>query len=105
VVRPVRVVGLGGSLRAASTSLTALTAALGGATAVRAEVQLISVRDLGLPLYTAEHPTPAGAHEFADSVYRCDAMIWSSPTYHGSVSGSFKNALDWLILLAERDPP
>ncbi len=32
-------------------------------------------------------------------------MIWSSPTYHGSISGSFKNALDWLILLAERDPP
>ena len=40
-----------------------------------------------------------------DAVYACDAMIWSSPTYHGSVSGSFKNALDWLILLAERDPP
>ena len=38
-------------------------------------------------------------------MYRCDAMIWSSPTYHGSVSGSFKNALDWLILLAERTPP
>jgi NAD(P)-dependent dehydrogenase (short-subunit alcohol dehydrogenase family) len=34
-----------------------------------------------------------------------DALIWSSPTYHGSVSGSFKNALDWLILLAENDPP
>jgi FMN reductase len=32
-------------------------------------------------------------------------MIWSTPTYHGSISGSFKNALDWLILLAERDPP
>ena len=62
MVRPVRVVGLGGSLRAASTSLTALTAALEGATSVRAEVQLISVRDLGLPLYTAEHATPAGAH-------------------------------------------
>ena len=40
-----------------------------------------------------------------DAVYACDAMIWSSPTYHGSVSGSFKNALDWLILPAERDPP
>lgn len=38
-------------------------------------------------------------------MYGCDVMIWSSPTYHGSVSGSFKNALDWLILLAERDPP
>jgi NAD(P)H-dependent FMN reductase len=40
-----------------------------------------------------------------DSVYASDAMAWSMPTYHGSVSGSFKNALDWLILLAERDPP
>ena len=105
MARTVRVVGLGGSLRAASTSLTALKAALEGATAFGAEVQLISVRDLGLPLYTSEHATPAGAHDFADAVYRCDALIWSSPTYHGSVSGSFKNALDWLILLAERDPP
>ena len=105
MVRPVRVVGLGGSLRAGSTSLTALKTALEGAAGTGAGVQLISVRDLGLPLYTAEHATPAGAHEFADAGYRCDAMIWSSPTYHGSVSGSFKNALDWLILLAELDPP
>src|SRR6185312_10297887 len=84
VVRPVRVVGLGGSLRAASASLTALKVALEGAAAAGAETQLIWVRDLGLPLYTAEHAIPAGAHEFADAVYRCDAMIWSSPTYHGS---------------------
>ena len=32
--------------------------------------------------------------------YHCDTMSWSSPAYHGSVSGSFRNALDWLILLA-----
>src|SRR5258706_12392262 len=32
-------------------------------------------------------------------------MIRSTPTYHGRVSGSFKNALDWLILPGERDPP
>jgi FMN reductase len=99
------VVGLGGSLRAGSTSRTALQAALEGAAASGADVQLIWVRDLGLPLYTPEHATPAGAHEFADTVYRSDAMIWSSPTYHGSVSGSFKNALDWLVLLAEHTPP
>jgi NADPH-dependent FMN reductase len=61
VVRQVRVAGLGGSLRAASTSLSALKAALEGAAAAGAEVQLISVRDLGLPLYTTEHATPAGA--------------------------------------------
>jgi len=105
VTGPVRVVGLGGSLRAGSTSHTALQVALEGAAASGAEVQLIGGRDLDLPLYTPEHTPPAGAHELADTVYRSDAMIWSSPTYHGSVSGSFKNALDWLILLAERTPP
>jgi len=102
---PVRIVGLGGSLRAESTSRSALQTALDGAAATGADVQLISVRDLGLPLYTAEHAPPAAAHQFADTVHACHAMIWSSPTYQGSVSGSFKNALDWLILLADRTPP
>ena len=103
--RPVRVVGLGGSLRAASTSRMALQVALDGAAASGAEVELLAIRDLGLPLYTAEHGTPQAAREFAEAVYAGDAMIWSSPTYQGSVSGAFKNALDWLILLAERTPP
>ena len=94
-----RVVGFGGSLRAASTSRTALAAALEGAAQGGADTELVWVRDLDLPLYTAEHTPPVAAEEFAETVYRCDAMIWSSPTYHGSVSGSFKNALDWLILL------
>jgi FMN reductase len=39
-----------------------------------------------------------------ESTYVSDAMIWSSPLYHGSISGSFKNALDWLILLGTREP-
>jgi len=25
--------------------------------------------------------------------------------YHGTISGAFKNALDWLYLLRDRDPP
>lgn len=105
MAKPVRVAGLGGSLRAASTSRTALETALDGAAGAGADVQLIWVRDLDLPLYTAEQAAPAAAQAYADTAYGCDAMIWSSPTYHGSVSGSFKNALDWLILLAEREPP
>ena len=104
-MRPVRVVGLGGSLREESTSRTALQVALEGAAASGADVELIWVRDLDLPLYTAEHAPPPDAHRLAETVYNADALIWSSPTYHGSVSGSFKNALDWLILLAENDPP
>jgi FMN reductase len=105
MARSVQVVGLGGSLRQGSTSLSALRTALQGAEAAGARTRLIWIRDLDLPLYTAEHAIPPSAQEMADAAYACDAMIWSTPTYHGSVSGAFKNALDWLILLAERDPP
>jgi FMN reductase len=102
---PLQVVGLGGSLRDESTSLTALRTALDGVQAAGAQPRMIPVRDLRLPMYSAEQVVPPPARDLAEAVYSCDALIWSSPTYHGSVSGSFKNALDWLILLAERDPP
>ncbi len=105
MAKPVRVIGVGGSLRAGSTSRSALQAALDGALGAGAQPRLMLVRDLDLPMYTAEHSVPQSARRFADAVYGCDGLIWSTPTYHGSVSGSFKNALDWLILLAERDPP
>ena len=105
MAKSVQVIGLGGSLRAGSTSRSALQAALDGALGAGAQSQLIGIRDLGLPMYTAERSAPASARRLAEAVYACDALIWSPPTYHGSVSGSFKNALDWLVLLAERDPP
>jgi FMN reductase len=61
MARPVRVVGLGGSLRAESTSRTALAVALDGAAAIGGGTELIWVRDLNLPLYTAEHAPPMAA--------------------------------------------
>ena len=48
-MRSVRVAGLGGSLRDMSTSRTALQVALEGAAASGADIELIWVRDLGLP--------------------------------------------------------
>ena len=50
-------------------------------------------------------PTPAAARELCDAVFAARGMLWSSPLYHGTVSGSFKNALDWLQLLSDRNPP
>src|SRR5262249_41641850 len=32
-------------------------------------------------------------------------MLWSSPMYQGTISGAFKNALDWLHVLGGREPP
>ena len=101
----IRIVGLGGSLRKASTSRSALAEALEGAAAGGAKTELIWLRDVELPLYSPEHAPPPAARELADKVHACDAMIWSTPTYHGSLSGALKNALDWLILLGDREPP
>lgn len=86
--RSVPLVGLGGSLRIGSTSRTALQTALDGAQAANAEPSLIWVRDLDLPMYTPERAVPAAARELADTVHGSDALIWSTPAYHGSVSGS-----------------
>jgi FMN reductase len=40
-----------------------------------------------------------------DVCRRADAMLWCSPTYHGTVSGIFKNALDHIELLSDDARP
>jgi len=34
-----------------------------------------------------------------------DAMLWATPTYHGTMSGALKNALDYMQLLAKDPAP
>ena len=98
--------GLGGSLRKGSTSLLALQRALEGAAAAGAETTLLDLRELQLPLYDPDHPEPPEmAATLIDACYGADGLIWSSPLYQGTISGAFKNALDWLHILGERDPP
>jgi FMN reductase len=100
------IVGLGGSLARHSTSLSALRVALDGAREYGADVQLFDLRELNLPMFVPDaDPTPAAARELCDVVFTAQGMLWSSPLYHGTVSGSFKNALDWLQLLSDRNPP
>jgi FMN reductase len=99
------VVGLGGSMSESSTSLAALQVALEGASKAGATVQLFDIRTLDLPMYRPGVEAPPAAQLLCQAVATCDAMIWSSPLYHGSISGSFKNALDWLQVLADRGLP
>jgi FMN reductase len=100
------IVGLGGSLRGGSTSLAALERALAGAEAAGAETVLLDLRKLELPMFDPEHEEPTGVTEvLVETSYAATAMIWSSPLYQGTISGAFKNALDWLHVLGRRDPP
>ena len=102
--RKIRIVGIGGSLSKNSTSLAALKLALQGAADAGAEVELIDVGALNLPFYSPEGEAPEAAQRLAESVYQADGLLWASPLYHGTISGSFKNAIDWLQLLGRREP-
>jgi FMN reductase len=51
-----------------------------------------------------DEPTVA-ATLLIESCYGADGMLWSSPMYQGTISGAFKNALDWLHVLGAREPP
>jgi FMN reductase len=101
-----RIVGLGGSLRASSRSRAALEVALDGAAAAGATVELLDLRRLELPMFNPEHEAdaPAVVRTMIETCYEADGMLWSSPMYNGSVSGSFKNAIDWLHMLGSREP-
>ena len=103
-VTAVRVVGLGGSLREASRSRAALEVALDGAAGAGATVELLDLRRLELPMYSPEleADVPEVVRTLLEACY--DGMLWSSPMYKGSVSGSFKNAIDWLHMLGSREP-
>src|ERR687887_1437263 len=101
-----KIVGLGGSLAKISHSRAALRSALDGAAGAGAETQLLDLRELALPLYNPDEPEPTeSAATLIEACYSCDGLVWSSPMYQGTISGSFKNALDWLHILGERDPP
>ena len=100
------IVGLGGSLAAVSRSRAALATALEGAEAAGAETRLLDLRELALPMYNPDEEEPTGSAEtLIESLYTAEGLLWSSPLYQGTISGAFKNALDWLHPLGGREPP
>src|SRR6476620_4248284 len=102
----IQILGLGGSFSKPSTSLQALEIGLEGAKSLGANIKLIDVSQLGLPMYNhGVSEVPPQATEFVASVVAADGFIWSSPLYHGTISGLFKNALDWLEILSTQEKP
>jgi len=106
MAKTLRIVGLGGSLASVSRSRAALVTALEGAAGVGAETELLDIRELDLPMYNPDDDEPTEtATRLIEASYTADGLLWSSPMYQGTISGAFKNALDWLHLLGDREPP
>lgn len=98
------VVGLGGTLRAGSSTERALRYCLAAVEAQGGRTKLYAGPDLELPMYAPhELKRTPGAVELVDSLRAADAVVVASPGYHGAISGLVKNALDYIEDL--RDDP
>jgi FMN reductase len=93
-----RIVGLGGSLSRESKSRLALATALEGAEEAGADTELLDLKELNLPMFSPESEPSSSVLQMVAALEAADGLLWSSPLYQGSISGSFKNALDWLHL-------
>lgn len=94
----VNLVGLSGSLRAASSN-TALLRALQTETPQGCTLALYD-RLGALPIFNPDEEgerTPLEAARLNEAVSRADGVVISCPEYAHGIPGGLKNALDWLV--------
>ena len=103
--RPLRILGMGGSLDGGRSARLTLEQVLAATAPHGAETTLFDLKTRDVPLYVYGQAPTDDVATFIDAVRQADALIWVSPLYHGSVSGAFKNLVDWLELTAKDDPP
>jgi FMN reductase len=106
--RKLHVVGIGGTLREGSTSLSALKEALRAAEEAGATTELLDLHELDLPLYEPGKPLEEygeNVQKLVEAMRGADALLWSTAAYHGTLAGVTKNALDFAQFLARDERP
>ena len=97
-----------GSLRKSSWNSRLVRHAARGAREAGADVEVIELRDYPLPPFDQDLETESGPPPAARALRRLlvdhDAFLVASPEYNGSVSGAWKNAIDW-VSRPDRDAP
>jgi len=89
------VLGVGSSMRQGSYSTTALNMILDMAKGNEAETKLLDLRQTNLPMLYAAKDDTHEIGQVTELVEWADAYILATPDYHGSMSGSLKNFLDY----------
>lgn len=101
-----RIVAIGGTVNARSSTEQAMRLAAASARDAGAEVEIFGGDYLrALPHYRGEGYGANDGAELVESVREADGLIVCSPGYHGSLSGLVKNALDYLEDLAADERP
>ena len=93
--RPIRIVGVGGSMREGSFSTIAVKMVLDlSKNNYGAETNLVDLRQTKLPIYNPDDSSHNNIQKIGHLLEWADSFILASPDYHGSMSGIMKNFLD-----------
>lgn len=93
-----KIIALAGSLRKDSFNQKLINEAARFALQTGAEVEVIKLADLNLPLFSEDiegQGTPADAQHLKDKLRAADGILLASPEYNGSITAALKNAIDW----------
>ncbi len=94
-----KILAFAGSTRTASYNKQLVRTAADAARAAGAEVTVIDLRDLPLPLFDedfeSEHGLPENAKKLKTLFRDHDAFLIASPEYNSSITAVLKNAIDW----------
>ena len=90
------IVGIGGTTRAGSTSELALRATLAHAEGLGARTALLCATELVMHAYDPMVKTRSDSSlRLVQLLREADGIVIASPSYHGSIPGLLKNALDY----------
>jgi len=90
------IVGIGGTTRAGSTSELALRVILAQAEALGARTDVLCATELVMDAYDPMVPTRSDSSlRLVQLLREADGIVIASPSYHGSIPGLLKNALDY----------
>ncbi len=94
-----KILAFAGSSRDGSHNAKLLEIAVGGARAAGAEVTVVNLRELRLPLFDEDleriEGLPEGARELKDWMLAHQGFLIACPEYNSSITPALKNAIDW----------
>ncbi len=104
-----KILAFAGSLRTGSFNKKLLAFAAEAAREAGAEVTVVDLRELALPLFDQDledaSGLPEGAKKFKALLRASDGLLIASPEYNSSITAALKNAIDWASRAESDDEP
>jgi FMN reductase len=101
----ISIIGIGGSMEVKSSTLAILNYEMRLIKSLGARTKLVDLKRLKLPLYSSTVKLKGAVKSLLVEIHSADGVIFASPEYHGTVSASFKNIIDYFEFLADHSPP